>query len=381
MKNRKLVIFSIITLAIILAAGIISRVRAPQSTFTTQVLFPDLAVRINDIAGITIKGNRQTTVLQHQGEQWVVASAGKYPALFNKIKQNVVGVSELRIVDQKTDNPEFYARLGVEGPEVEGTKSLLLTLQDRSGRTVGELIVGNKRQSSSNKPGLYVRKPDSAQALLVEGFLDISDKPSDWFENHLFDIPNARVQEVRISYPRTGEQSREDLVIRKDTRDQPEFAVNLPLLGKDPSTTIVANRISRGLEEMRAENVQSLQNFNFPEDNTITTTVSTFDGLVVTARLTKKDQAHYANFTFAANPITTSGNSGGTDTGNTATEPAAAPATDQTAASGQTSPAAEAETLNKNLSPWVYQIPDFLYEALTTNPEQFRKLKLLPEEE
>ncbi|MGH8119793.1 MAG: DUF4340 domain-containing protein [Gammaproteobacteria bacterium] len=375
MQNRKVIILAIITLAVILAAGITSRLRAPQSTISTQVLFPELTGRINDIAGITIKGNRNTVVLQQHGDLWVLANADNYPALFNKIKQNVVGVTELRIVDQKTDNPEFHARLGVEGPEVEDTKSLLLTLQDRSGQTVCDLIVGNKRQSSSSKPGLYVRKPDSAQALLVEGFLDISDKPSDWFDNRLFDIPDTRVQEVRISYPRTGEQAQEDLVIHKDTQEQPDFAVNLPSLGTDPSTTIVASRISRGLEEMRAEHVLSLQNFTFPEDATITTTVSTFDGLVVTARLVQKEQAHYANFSFAHNPSAAAGNTGTDDANQSAAGEMAAPATDPM------SPAAAAGLLNKNLSPWVYQIPDFLFEALTTRPEQFRKLNLLPEEE
>lgn len=372
MKNRKLIVFSIITLAVILAAGIASRLRAPQSTFDRQVLFPELAGRINDITAITIKGNKGTIALQQQGGRWVLVSADNYPALFNRIKQNVVGMAELRIVDEKTDNPEFYERLGVEGPEVEGTKSMLITLQDKSGLTVAALIAGNKRQSASNKPGLYVRKPDAARALLVEGSLDISDKPSHWFETHLFDIPSAYVQEVRISYPRTGETPLDDLVIRKDTREQPDFAVNLPDLGQEPNINIIAGRISRGLEEMRADNVHALQNFKFPDNETFTTTVSTFDGVVVTAKLVKKEKAHYANFTFAANPSTAAGKTENTD----------APGTDTNATQEeQTSPVAMAETLTRNLSPWVYEIPDFLYEALTTRPDQFRKLKLMPDAE
>jgi hypothetical protein len=282
-------------------------------------------------------------------------------------------MSELRIVDEKTDNPEFYGRLGVEGPETEGTKSMLITLKDKSGQTIAELIAGNKRQSSSNKPGLYVRKPDSTRALLVEGALDISDDPSHWFENHLFDIPSAHVQEVRISYPHTGEQPLDDLVIRKDTMEQPDFSVNISTLGKEPSIAIIANRISRGLEEMRADNAHSLQTFNFPDNDTITTTVSTYDGLVVTARLVKKDKAHYANFAFATNPSATAGKPEHAD--------AAAGKDTHTADAGQTSPAAEVEALNKNLSPWVYEIPDFLFEALTTRPDQFRKLNLLPDAE
>jgi hypothetical protein len=372
MKNRKLIVLSLVTLAVILAAGITARLRAPQSTFNRQVLFPDLAGRINDIAGITIKGNKQTIVLQQQGERWVLASTDNYPALFNRIKQNVVGMSELRIVDEKTDKPEFYGRLGVEGPDVEGTKSMLITLKDKSGQTIAELIVGNKRQSSSNKPGLYVRKPDSARALLVEGALDIPDDPSRWFETHLFDISSTHVQEVRIRYPRTGEQPLDDLVIRKDTMEQPDFDVNIPALGREPSIAIIANRISRGLEEMRADNAHSLQNFNFPDNDTITTTISTFDGLVVTARLVKKDKAHYANFTFTANPSATAAKPENADK----TSPGTNASKEE-----QPSPAAEVEALNKNLSPWVYEIPDFLYEALTTRPDQFRKLNLLPNEE
>jgi hypothetical protein len=373
MKNRKLIVLSIVTLAVIVAAGITAKLRAPQSTFSRQALFPELAGRINDVSGITIKGNKGTVVLQQQGEQWVLASADNYPALFNMIKRNVVGMAELKIVDEKTDNPGFYKQLGVEGPEIEGTKSMLMTFKDKSGHTMAALIVGNKRQSSSNKPGLYVRKPDASRALLVEGDLDISDEPSHWFESHLFDIPSAGVQKVTISYPRTGEQPPDDLVLLKDTRDQPDFTVNIPSLDKEPNFNIIASRISRGLEEMRGENVHSLRSFNFPENDTITTTVSTFDGLVVTARLVKKDRLHYANFTFAYNPPVAADKTGTPNTPGTTK----APAPD----AGTISPRASAETLNRNLSPWVFEIPDFLYEALTTRPDQFRKLKLMPGEE
>ena len=372
MKNRKLMVLAIVTLTVILAAGITSRLRAPQSTINKQVLFPELSGRINDVAAITIEGNKGTITLRQEGGRWVLASADNYPALFNRIKRNVVGMAELRIVDEKTDNPEFYDRLGVEGPKVEGTKSMLITLQDKSGQTIAALIAGNKRQSSSNEPGLYVRKPETARALLVEGFLDISEKPSHWFETHLFDIPSAQVQEARISYPHTGEKQMDNLVIRKDTREQPDFIVNLPGLGKESSTTLIANRISRGLEEMRADNVQSVKNFNFPDDETFITTVNTFDGLVVTARLVKKDKTHYANFTFSADPSAASGNPEKEDT--TGTD-------NQVTDGEQTSPVAQSQMLNKNLSPWVYEIPDFLYEALTTRPDQFRKQTLLPEEE
>ena len=192
MKQKKLLILSIITVAVILAAGITSKLRAPQITKSKDILFPELASQINDVTTIDIKGNQRSILLRQKDSIWVIENSDNYPALFNKVKETVINLSELRIVDDKTDNPELYSRLGVEGPEVTGTTSLLVTLKNKSNQEIAAIIVGSQRQSSGSKPGLYVRKSNDTRALLVEGTLDVTDHKENWFHRDLFDISSAR---------------------------------------------------------------------------------------------------------------------------------------------------------------------------------------------
>ncbi len=344
MKAGKLAFLAVVTLAVILAAGIMARLQAPRVSVARAHLFPDLAGQINAIDTIAVRSNMQTVSLRRQGDGWVIASADDYPALFNKVKQTVIGLSELRILAEKTDNPDRYSRLGVEGIEVKDSDSLLVTLTGDAGMKVAELIVGRPRQSSGSRPGLYVRPPDLPRALLVEGHLDISDETRDWFERNIFDISPSRVQQVTITR-RPGSE----LTIYKDTREQPDFRLKDDPKEASSAARIIYNRIATGLEEMRADNVMSREKFEF-DDEAVTTTFTTFDGLVITARSGKRNGKTYAHFAFAHDPA------------------AAVPEAESAGTAAETAgpdPREEAAELGRRLSGWVYEIPDFKYDTLT----------------
>lgn len=125
---------------------------------------------------------------------------------------------------------------------------------------------------------------------------------------------------------------------------------------------------------MRANGVRSLAGFSFPEDS-VTTTATTFDGLIITAKVAKVDNKSYAHFTFAADPSAAEADdikTEGTDTDTT----------DAFAALGadfKPDPVQEAKYLTDTMSQWVYQIPDFKYEALTSNPGSLRRTPALEE--
>lgn len=362
MKNRKLIILFLITLAVILAAGITAKIRAPQKSLEKTALFPDLVNHINDVSRIVIKGYDKTVELKQNDKDWVITSSDNYPALFNKVRAVVINMADLKIVDKKTDNPELYSRLGVEGPDVKDTSSLLITLYDNENQIPASLIVGQPRQSSSSQPGLYVRKPDEKTALLVEGTIDITADQKGWFQQSLFDIPKDRVKAVKILFADGS-----DYEIFKENPAQADFQI--PGQKEDTSgksaTSIILNRLANGLQEMRADDVKAAENFSFPDD-TITTTVTTFDGLVITARLASVNDMTFANFTFNTDPELASRNTG---TDNTKTE----------TPSQKSNISEVAQSMNDAMANWVYQIPDYKYEALTTSPDSIKKLmKTIP---
>lgn len=353
MKNKKLLILFLITIAVIITAGITARLRAPQSNLEKELLFPNLADKINNIGKVIIKGNRNTVELQEQNNKWTVTKLDNYPANFNKVRAAIINMSQFKIVDEKTDNPDFYSRLGVDNPSSSDSSSLLVTLFNNSNQELVSVIIGQQRQSSSSKPGLYIRKPDQKQALLIEGGLDISANSIDWINRDLMHIPSAQVKNITIQYP-----DGKIFEINKETKDQPDFNIK-GTSGEMPSASkIIINRMATGLEELRADGVKSVNNFTFPDDS-ITTTVTTFNGMVVTARLAQQSGHTYAHFSFSA-----------------AADVTGAMNVQDGSAGGNTDSVNPEELLQKlsALSEWVYQIRDFKYEALTSDPESIKNL-------
>lgn len=347
MKRKQLLTFFAITIVVIIAAALFAKSRAPQTEIVEEKLFPGLVNRINDVARIEIKSSEsRSVILQQQDGQWQIQSADNYPAVIDRIKNTVISLSELKILATKTDNPKLYPELGVEDPGTD-TTSLLLTLMDKSGATLATLIVGKPRKNTAGqiRPNLYVRKPDEKNALLVEGYLQIKPENNDWYERNIIHIPAARIQEVNI-VKATGDQLR----ISKDSAGSTEFKI---AEGNTPAPTVLLNKLATFFEDMRADGVHAVDNFEFPEDATITT-FKTFNGLLVTVKSISLDDRAYAHFSFTTTPSATDDEGGkrpASETENISVEE-------------------ESRLWNGFLSNWVYEIPLFKYETLNIDVGQ-----------
>lgn len=355
MKNKKFVLFFLVTLVVIVAAGIVTKLRAPQTTIEKTLLFPGLADRINEVSRITVRGDEKSVELIKKDDDWLVASSANYPAIFNKVRAVAINLSQLKIVDEKTNKPVLYNRLGVEDPGQKNARSSLLTLYNDAGETLANVIVGIPRQSSGSKPGLYVRLPEEKTALLVEGQLDISAEDNQWYIRDLINIPEAVIKRVDISYPEG-----EVFSIFKDDRQQPDYETTDPTAEHTSVSKIIINRIAKGLEELRAEGVTSPEIFTFP-DEVIRTTYTTFDGIITTIRLARVDGKAYARFSFSVDE-------------ELAAEADAAAAASEMAETEDIPPVSEVvANLSARIEGWIYRIPDFKYEAMTTNLDRLKQ--------
>ncbi len=355
MKSNKLIILSLVTIVVVLAATMMSRHRAPSTSLQKQPLFPDLLEKVNDIASVSLSKQGKTLTLVREDKQWLIQQSDNYPANFGKIRETVIAVAELRILAEKTGNPKRYKRLGVEDPATEGASSLLLSLFDTGGDALASLIVGKPRHSKSagDKPGLYVRLPDTQTALLVEGRLDVSATAMDWFERNLFSIHADRIKHIHIAH---ADGSSVDLG-RENSVD--DFTVdNLPA-GMEMQSNVVISRMGTMLENIFVDNVINADKLTGIEQTV--TTVRTFDGLIVSIVSAEIDGVNYSGFGFSVD------------------EKALPPPADEnteeeaTASSGKPDPVEEANTLNKTLSGWAYAIPEFKYELFTRKLEQLSR--------
>ena len=339
MKNRNIVLAAL-TVILVIAAIYISQQRAPQTSREKTALFPELAERVNDVGELVVRDGQSALTVRRVSDNWSIAEADNYPALVDKVKQTVLAVSDLRVIAEKTDNPDLYKRLGVEDPGSKGATSHLLTLA-KNGDVLAELVVGKTRRSKSaaGAPGLYVRIPDQQQALLVDGRLSVSADIIDWIKRDIIDIEGDRVNTVRLR-PAGGtevildrDQPADDLALR----DIPE--------GKEQESEYLVGRMATVLENIYVEGVKKENSIDFSRPAS-SIDVTTFDGLKADIEVVKSGENTFARFSFAAQED-------GADSGETAEETSA-----ENGAGEETglTPEQEAETLNSLVQGWAYRL-------------------------
>ena len=356
MKLNKLIPLFIITVIVVVFAVISTRRQTPVTRIEKTPLFPDFKAVINDVKKISVKqGNESLTVIDEDG-QWKISEADGYPALFSKVKQTAVAISDMKVIARKTKNPDLYQQLGVEDPAGANAKSRLLTLSDGTGKTLVSLIVGKNRLSraASESHGLYVRLPNQKQALLVEANLEASVKVADWIDRNLTNIEPARISKIFIDHGDKQNVTLERVAGKKDL-----VLENVPQ-GKQARTDYTLTRMEGILEDLRIDNVRAEEKIKFP-DSAVTATVNTIDGLtavITSAAIGDKDYARFS-FQYDAPAKTESKGTAGKDADQDKTK-------DKGSSNKKTKDIAkEVADLSAKTTGWVYQIPAYKYDTFT----------------
>jgi hypothetical protein len=226
--------------------------------------FPALAAKLGDVASVEVKRKALSLTFVRDGDNWLVAEKGNYPAAAGKVRQIVLAMADLLLVEAKTQQAQFYPRLDVEDPG--NGKSTLVTFKDKSGQTLAELIIGKRRfdRLGTGTDGVYVRKPGGTQAWLARGSLEFSDQLSSWLDRRILDIPEKRIAKATLTQP-DGTK----LVITR-TKPEEKFTVeDAPADAKFKSETTTS------------EPAMALESLDLD------------DGLTVDVRLIDKDDMHW----------------------------------------------------------------------------------------
>jgi hypothetical protein len=288
--------------------------------------FPGLAAKLGDVASVTLWRNGSATTLVRDGDSWLVADKGNYPANAAKISQIVRAMADLTLVEPKTQKPELYPRIEVEDPD-KG-KSTSVSVKDKSGRAIAEAIVGKRRYDrlGAGNDGVYLRKPGDPQVWLARGSLDPSGEVSSWLDRRILDIPEKRIAKVTLTQADGAK-----LVIGRASPDA-NFAVeDAPADAKFKSETAVAGPAT-ALETLDLDDVKPAAEQPVPDKDVATAAFTTFDGLTVDIRLLDRDKANWIAIS----------------------------------ASGSGAAEAEAKKIDQKLSRWTYAIPSHKASLLKT---------------
>ena len=265
MNKSNLRILAAVSIALVLILFALQLNHEDSST-NGRLLLPELKSHVNDIDSLTVTraGDDGAIKIVKQDENWVIASRDNYPADIGKLRELLLALTDAKIVEQKTANPEFYDQLGLRDPEVEGSKGTRIELHGAGEEY--ELIIGNAAQAGFR----YVRTGDDPQSWLIDKNPDIPASTGEWLVRNIIDVKAADIRSVTISHP-DGEEIR----IEKPNAEGTGFEVtNLPA-GRELTYATVTNSTTGVLSTLTLDDVRKAG--KVPAD-AVTTTFETFDG-------------------------------------------------------------------------------------------------------
>lgn len=375
-RNRLLGLFAAAALVLGIAL-LLSHLRKtkPDAAVGSKVL-PTLAAGLNDVNELRVftGGNKPLVTLKRgEDKSWTVAEKDGYKADFTKLREFLLKLSELEVVEVKTSSPESYAQIGVE--DVKDEKATGKRIEIGGLPAPLALILGKSTTYSSN----YVRVEGSPVSYLAKPQIFVYSEPKVWLDRAIFDLPADRVQEVRVEIADAKANERKYTVTR-EVREQTDFTVpNLPK-GKKLAYGGTANANAGGLANLAFEDVRKVKAEDKWDSTVSRSEYRLFDGTIVTVLGRKEtatpaanevggsdkyfvriqvayDEAQHQRFAVKA------------DAAKPAENKEAAPqiAKDQTAPPASTDPAQikeQAQKLNEKTHGWEFELPSHKYETL-----------------
>lgn len=291
-----------------------------------QLALPGLAAKLGALGFVRLTRGPMTVNFQAVGDHWVVVEKGNYSADQQRLRRLLLGLAELELVEPKTDRPELLGRLDLDDPA--NGKSTLVTVQDRRGTLVAQLIVGRRRPNDigAGEPGVYIRKPGSDQSWLARGAFELGGDALSWLDRRIIDIPPARVASVVLNT--SGGDS---VVLARTSADLP-LALDGLAINQRPKPDDALAAPAGALEALDLDDVRPAAELPVADERASTASFTTFDGLVIGLRLSPP-----ADGNWLAIEVTGYGK-------------------------GMT----EAAALNERLSHWSFRIPDDRAKLLRT---------------
>ena len=260
-RNLAIVLFALVA---ILIGMEMSERRAMTTAVGSGLLFPEFRSRINDVNSLVVAapGEEAVTISNTSGT-WSVANRDDFPAQVSKIRELLLVLADAQILEEKTANPERYAALGVNDPELPDSRGVRLAV---AGDDFGfALIVGDSNQGSNR----YVRIVDQPQSLLIDADPALPDTVGGWLRSDLVDIESSRVSQVSIRH------ADDELIEILKSQGDTEFEVQDLPEGRELSYPTVVNGMASVLTDLQLEDVRRAP----PGEPQSIARFETFDGL------------------------------------------------------------------------------------------------------
>ncbi|TPG55460.1 DUF4340 domain-containing protein [Roseomonas nepalensis] len=272
--------------AAVAAALLLPGDEAAPSPSDAPLAFPALAARLPAARRLEVRqGAASLTLERGAGEAWLIAQKGGYPARGERVRELLVALTELRLAERRTADPEALSRLGLDEPGPNST-ALLLRVLDGAGAPLAELVVGRRRtRTQAAAPGsaaesAYVRRPGESQSYLAEGRLPVDADPRLWLDREVANLPEERVRAV------VGRRDGQAVELRRGEGPDGRLALVSPA-GAPPIDEVSLDEVGRAMEGLTLLDVRP--EAEAPGEPAGEGRFTLTDNLAITARLRQAD--------------------------------------------------------------------------------------------
>lgn len=370
-SRRTFLTLAVATLAVVVAA-VLARQRPQSIPGAGSLLFPHLLAHVDAVARVAGSGpGGPFTVVRH-GDHWVVTEKEGYPAATERVRELVLGMSQLVRLEPKTRNPKLYAELGLGGSRSSREAPVRVALSDASGHQLAALVIGNSKPApgSGGEREYYVRLPHAARTWLVQGDLPAARTPADWLARRILQIDRERVREVRVTHP-----DGDIVTVERPTPATGKFELGDVPAGAKVKSAYDLDEIVRAMTQLSLIDVQPRAAVKFGGRPVLEAELMTFDGLHVTMRTTVVDGHTWARLHAAYDPSLVHDLHGRAPPraparGGASASSSRRGASAAGAASGHPSPQtparlrSEVRALNAHWAKWVYELPPYRAASL-----------------
>ena len=353
MKLKPFALLAVVTALAVAAAAwsAVERSRATASIAPPGSLYPGLIDRVNDVARVNVDTPKTAfTIVRGEGNVWQVKERDGYPVKFETIKQAVVGIAKMRLLEAKTAKPELHERLFLKTPK-DGGRGTIISLADKDGNSIAAIVVGKTKVApTENEDGVhYVRRLDQAQSYLASGRVEVWETIDRWLDGTMPTVTRKRVRAATTIQP-NGERAG---VFRTDP-DSRDFKVADIPPGKKQMHDTVGNALGSALGFLTFDDVRLASKVDFTGANRAL--YKTFDGVTMELSVIKHDDDYWLRLaaSFDAADIKLDGL--------TEEQKKAMKSVDEAKQ--------EVARINRRFGPWAYKLPEYKAKDFLTSASE-----------
>lgn len=349
MSRNLLIVLGLCTVvAVFLALGLVDRAGESSPESDGEPLLPGLENQVNEIEVLEIVGPDGGTVasLYRDRDRWRLREKHDYEADFARIHELLRDLSRARRLEAKTDNPEWYGRLGVDDVASDGERGMTVRFPEAE---LPGVIIGKPDPAGI---GRYVRLEEESRAWLVGQDIDLPRERMEWLERAIMDIPPADIAAVTIRHP-----GGDTVELRPGDEEGSTWVMLDPPAGREVKPAWALGQVANVLARLNMEDVRPHESAAVPSD-AVEAIFTTRDGLAFTATTFEDEDGKWLRFRVAEADDSSGSNETPSESARGVTE-----------SSDMNDRELDVVAIDGRLSPWQFAVSDDRFESLRVGTE------------